>query len=262
MDAETACFVIRHGVGGQRQQRTDALVEDKILPAARVQLIAADAEQLRDTRRAKTGAVHDPAGCQRVRAGGDGVAALRAGDGCDGAAEKVLRTVFGRVFRQPDRELEGVENGRGRRPHGKVSCNGGRFFADEVAPDELQPRHAVFVAAGDHRFELRAVIRRKADHELARAPQRHVQLRRQRVKAAVARHAEFGHFGAGRVVEARVQHAGVAPGGPGAQIRRGLHHAYAHAAAAQLARHGIADHARADHQNIKSRVHAVCPPLP
>ena len=122
--------------------------------------------------------------------------------------------------------------------------------AHRGAVHHAQTHDAVGAAVFGQMFELRFLFRVMSHHELAAIPVRHVVRGAEFVQHAVARHAQPRFQRAGRIVDARMDHAAVARARAHAQLGHLLDEKHVAPAPRNRARHGATHHAAADDDNV------------
>ena len=123
--------------------------------------------------------------------------------------------------------------------------------------DELQSAAAVGLALADQAAQRLQLRLTEGDDELSGFLIGHVQLAAKHFKPLAALHAELCHEAAGTVIEACMDHCGVAAGGSGGHIGLLFQHTDAQGVAAQFTGNGAAHRTGAYDQYIKLVFHVM-----
>ena len=122
--------------------------------------------------------------------------------------------------------------------------------AHRGAVHDAQSRDAVGAAVFGEAFEVRYLLRVVDHHKLAAIPVRHMVRGAEFVQHPVARHAQARFERAGRIVDARMDHAAVARARAHAELGHLLDEKHVAPAPRNRARHGATHHAPADDHNV------------
>ena len=155
-----------------------------------------------------------------------------------------------RVLRQGHRIEKGVENPRLRRDHGPDAPHLGEERPQLGLVQQMQSPAAVGLPLGQETAEHRQVLLVKGHQEFSRLAVRDLQLAAQRRKALVALHTQLGHEAPRAVVEAGVDHGGVAAAGSGGHVGLLFHQGHRPLGTGQLPGNGTAHGAAADDEDI------------
>ena len=201
--------------------------------------------------------VHHHLGGEDGVPGGHLVPPSGGGDGGDRVVQEEGHPVGHGVLRQGHGVEEGVADPRLRGEEPADAPHLGELGLELRPIQKFQPPAAVGLSLGFQAAEGGQVGFVKGHQDFSGFPKGHVQLLAQGGKALVPRHAELGHQAPGPVVEAGVDHGGVAPAGAGGHVGLLLHQGDGQPVPGQLPGDGAAHGPAADDEYIKGLVCAV-----